>query len=223
MPSLQSSGSVPSPELAQSHSAGSTCSSTSSVPITYPYPYWRERRYPPPVRFQLRTVSAVRRAAVLGSRDSRSRDRVDAHHAPLADFYSQRVGRSTGTIVDSFGNLADLAIVENTNDLKRRYSGGTTTATYRFNARSDIGGNYTLARLWGDFDGDDLPERRQRPAGHDSGRVGRRESVLTSQNTATLARCNPLTMRITRTAESAVRNPRSAMWSALRNLFVEQR
>ena len=82
--------------------------------------------------------------------------RADYSFRDYKDFYSQRIDRSTGTITDAFGNLADLAIVENTNDLKRRYSGVTVSATYRINARTDIGGNYTLSRLWGDFDGENV-------------------------------------------------------------------
>src|SRR5262249_3015505 len=72
------------------------------------------------------------------------------------DFYSQRVDLSTGTVTDSFGNVADLAVVENTNALKRRYSGVTTSVTYRLNARSELGGNYTLSHLWGNFDGENV-------------------------------------------------------------------
>jgi VWFA-related protein len=45
-------------------------------------------------------------------------------------------------------------MIENTNDLKRRYSGVTVSGRYRINGRSDIGGSYTLSRLWGNFDGE---------------------------------------------------------------------
>jgi outer membrane receptor protein involved in Fe transport len=82
--------------------------------------------------------------------------RADYSFRDYKDFYSQRIDRATGTIVDAFGNVADLAVVENTNDLKRRYSGVTTSVTYRINARSDVGGNYTLSRLWGNFDGENV-------------------------------------------------------------------
>jgi hypothetical protein len=40
--------------------------------------------------------------------------------------------------------------------MKRRYSGGTVSATYRVTARTDVGGNYTLSRLWGNFDGENV-------------------------------------------------------------------
>jgi outer membrane receptor protein involved in Fe transport len=82
--------------------------------------------------------------------------RADYSFRDYKDFYSQRIDRSTGTITDAFGNVADLSIVENTNDLKRRYSGVTISANYRFSARTNVGGNYTLSRLWGDFDGENV-------------------------------------------------------------------
>ncbi len=82
--------------------------------------------------------------------------RADYSFRDYKDFYSQRIDRSTGTITDAFSNLADLAVVENTNDLKRRYSGATVSATYHVSSRTDIGGNYTLSRLWGDFDGENV-------------------------------------------------------------------
>ena len=80
--------------------------------------------------------------------------RADYSFRDYRDFYSTRVDRSTGIVVDQFGNRADLGIVENTNDVKRRYSGVTISGRYRINARSDAGGSYTLSRLWGNFDGE---------------------------------------------------------------------
>ena len=85
---------------------------------------------------------------------SRAVLRADYSYRDYRDFYSARIDRSTGIVVDQFGNKADLAIIENTNDLKRRYSGVTVSGRYRINARSDAGGSYTLSRLWGNFDGE---------------------------------------------------------------------
>jgi outer membrane receptor protein involved in Fe transport len=87
---------------------------------------------------------------------SRGLVRADYSFRDYRDFYSQRIDRSTGVVVDEFGNRSDLAIVENTNALKRRYSGVTVSATYRPTARTDIGGNYTLSRLWGNFEGENV-------------------------------------------------------------------
>jgi hypothetical protein len=85
---------------------------------------------------------------------NRAAVRADYSFRNYRDFYSQRIDRSTGIGVDNFGNRTDIAIVENTNDLKRRYQGVTVSATYRASGRTDIGGNYTLSHLWGNFDGE---------------------------------------------------------------------
>jgi hypothetical protein len=79
---------------------------------------------------------------------SRAVVRADYSYRDYKDFYSQRIDRSTGRITDAFGNVSDLAVVENTNDLTRRYSGVTVSATYRIDGRTNIGGNYTLSRTW---------------------------------------------------------------------------
>ena len=85
---------------------------------------------------------------------SRSTIRADVVYRSYHDFYSQRIDQSTGTVIDQFGNLSDLAIVENTDALTRRYAGMTLSANRRFGARASVGGNYTLSRLWGNFDGE---------------------------------------------------------------------
>jgi outer membrane receptor for ferrienterochelin and colicin len=82
--------------------------------------------------------------------------RADYSFRDYRDFYSTRIDRSTGIVVDQFGNRSDLGIIENTNDVKRRYSGVTISGRYRINARSDAGGSYTLSRLWGNFDGENV-------------------------------------------------------------------
>ena len=40
--------------------------------------------------------------------------------------------------------------------MKRRYSGVTTQGTFRFAARTDIGGTYTLSRTWGNVNGENV-------------------------------------------------------------------
>ena len=80
--------------------------------------------------------------------------RVDAVWRRYHDFYSQRADMTTGRVKDSAGNNYDLFVVENTNDVKRRYSGLTTQASYRVADGLDVGGNYTLSRTWGTFDGE---------------------------------------------------------------------
>ena len=86
---------------------------------------------------------------------NRSVVRADFSFRDYRDFYSRRIDTTTGTVRDEFGNVADLGITENTSDLKRRYSGITVSATHRF-GRTDVGGNYTLSRLRGNFDGENV-------------------------------------------------------------------
>ena len=95
-------------------------------------------------------------AGVSRQLTSRALVRADYSYRDYRDFYSSRIDRSTGIVVDQFGNRSDLAIIENTNDLKRRYSGVSISGRYRINSRSDAGGSYTLARLWGNFDGENV-------------------------------------------------------------------
>jgi hypothetical protein len=80
--------------------------------------------------------------------------RADYSYRNYVNFYTQRIDLSTGTVSDPRAGLADLAVIENSNSVKRRYSGLTLSATYRVGARTDLGGNYTLSRLWGNFDGE---------------------------------------------------------------------
>ena len=86
---------------------------------------------------------------------SRGVVRADYTFRDYHDFYSKRIDLTTGIVVDEFGNRSDLAIVENTNDLKRRYSGLTVSASYNRN-RMNFGGNYTLSRLWGNLEGENV-------------------------------------------------------------------
>jgi hypothetical protein len=87
----------------------------------------------------------------LGSRGTL---RVDGVWRTYQDFYSQRADLTTGQVKDSEGNAYDLFLVENTNNVKRRYSGLTTQASYRISDGLDVGGNHTLSHLWGNFDGE---------------------------------------------------------------------
>jgi hypothetical protein len=82
--------------------------------------------------------------------------RADYSYRDYHDFYSQRIDTTTGSVTDQLGNRADLAVVENTDGVKRRYQGMTLSATYRISGRSDVGGNYTLSHLWGNFDGESV-------------------------------------------------------------------
>ena len=93
-------------------------------------------------------------AGVSRQLSSRGVIRADYSYRDYRDFYAQRTDRSTGIVADEFGNRSDLAILENTNSLKRRYSGLTLSASYRVAGFASVGGHYTLSRLWGNFDGE---------------------------------------------------------------------
>jgi hypothetical protein len=104
-----------------------------------------------PLKSPNATEYAVGTSRQLGSRGS---FRVDGVWRKYRDFYSQRADLATGFVPDALGNRYDLFLVENTNDVTRRYSSLTTQASYRVSDAVQVGGNYTLSRLWGNFDGE---------------------------------------------------------------------
>jgi Carboxypeptidase regulatory-like domain/TonB dependent receptor-like, beta-barrel len=85
---------------------------------------------------------------------TRASVRVDVVNRKYADFYSERIDTTTGVVFDEFGQPYDLALYENTNDLKRQYRGLDVQGTYRPSDSLNVGGTYTLSRLWGNFDGE---------------------------------------------------------------------
>src|SRR5499427_8632406 len=82
--------------------------------------------------------------------------RADYVFRNFRDFYVSVLDMSTGRTTDQLGKQYDLGLVQNSNDLTRRYSGLTTQATYRFGTRADIGGTYTLSRAWGNVEGENV-------------------------------------------------------------------
>jgi hypothetical protein len=61
---------------------------------------------------------------------------------------------STGRVSNQFGQSFDLTLIENSNDLKRRYAGLTLQGSYRLGASLDVGANHTISRAWGNVDGE---------------------------------------------------------------------
>src|SRR5204863_7889557 len=100
--------------------------------------------------------------------------RLDYVHRKSADMYGDFLNLSTGRVTDSAGRPFDLTLVSNSPQAKRRYDGLTADARYRFTSLQ-VGGNYTLSRTWGNFNGenvgsgpiratfDTFPEYRQEP------------------------------------------------------------
>jgi hypothetical protein len=85
---------------------------------------------------------------------TRAMVRVDAVYRTFEDFYSTRVDTSTGQVVNDLGQVFDLNIIENTNDVERRYKGLNVSASWRPTNRITLGGAYTLSRTWGSLDGE---------------------------------------------------------------------
>jgi hypothetical protein len=81
--------------------------------------------------------------------------RVDFVNRSFGNFYAQRVDTTTGQVEDEYGQLFDLKLIENTNDLERRYRALNVQGDYRIDAGTRIGGAYTLSRLWGNVNGED--------------------------------------------------------------------
>jgi hypothetical protein len=94
---------------------------------------------------------AVGVSRLLGERGT---IRADYVFRDFNDFYVSRTDLTTGQTTDALGKVYDVTLVENSNDLERRYQGATFQATYRFGSSVDLGGNYTLSRTWGNFDGE---------------------------------------------------------------------
>jgi Carboxypeptidase regulatory-like domain/TonB-dependent Receptor Plug Domain/TonB dependent receptor len=110
--------------------------------------------------------------------------RLDYVHRKSSDLYGDFLDLSTGRVADSTGRLFDLTLVGNSPQAKRRYDGLTADARYRFTSLQ-VGGNYTLSKTWGNFNGenvgsgpiratfDTFPEYRQEswnfPSGYNPG------------------------------------------------------
>ena len=100
--------------------------------------------------------------------------RADFVYRDYKGFYIQRTDLTTGRAVDNRpfapaavrGREYDLTLYENDAEgiFKRRYSGVTFQGRYRFGAKADVGGNYTLSRAWGISRARRCPTGRSRPA-----------------------------------------------------------
>jgi Carboxypeptidase regulatory-like domain/TonB dependent receptor/TonB-dependent Receptor Plug Domain len=82
--------------------------------------------------------------------------RADFVYRDFADFYTDRIDTTTGQVMDEAGQEFDLQLVENTNILNRQYTALSTQVNYRIGSRIDLGGNYTLSRLWGNVNGETI-------------------------------------------------------------------
>jgi carboxypeptidase family protein len=99
----------------------------------------------------LETVAGVSRQ--LGARGT---IRADVTYRTFHDFYASVLNVGTGKVTNTAGQSFDLTRLRNTNDLQRRYAGLATVVNYHLTRAVDVGGNYTLSRLWGDVNGENV-------------------------------------------------------------------
>ncbi|HVT43595.1 MAG TPA: TonB-dependent receptor [Thermoanaerobaculia bacterium] len=69
------------------------------------------------------------------------------------NFYSSRLTTATGRSVDQFGNVGDVGVTENTNDITREYRAAMISGQWN-PSRFNVGGNYT----WSKLEGNDITE-----------------------------------------------------------------
>ena len=81
--------------------------------------------------------------------------RVDHAHRKMTDMYGDFTNISTGKVPDSTGRLFDLTQVSNSPQARRTYNGLTADVRYRW-SRLQLGGNYTLSKTWGNFNGENV-------------------------------------------------------------------
>jgi outer membrane receptor for ferrienterochelin and colicin len=91
---------------------------------------------------------------------ARAMVRVDGVYRDFNDFYSMRTDSTTGFVrvdpvtlqASATGRSLDVRVIENTNDVERRYAAMNTMFSWRPVARVDLNASYTLSRVWGNFD-----------------------------------------------------------------------
>ena len=81
--------------------------------------------------------------------------RVDYVRRKSIDMYGDFLDRTTGRVADPAGRLFDLTLVSNTPTAARSYDGLTGAVSYRF-PRLQVGANYTLAKTWGNNNGENV-------------------------------------------------------------------
>jgi hypothetical protein len=82
--------------------------------------------------------------------------RLDFVNRTFGDFYVTRTDLTTGQAEDEFGQIYDVGLIENTNDLNRQYRALNAQASYRVGTHLNAGASYTLSRLWGNVNGENI-------------------------------------------------------------------
>jgi outer membrane receptor for ferrienterochelin and colicin len=107
------------------------------------------------VRGDVTSPSVNEITAGVSSQIGRGAWRVDYVHRDGSDMYGDFLDLSTGRVADSAGRPFDLTLVSNTPQAKRTYDGLTADIRYRWSALQ-VGGNYTLSKTWGNFNGENV-------------------------------------------------------------------
>ena len=89
-----------------------------------------------------------------GAFGTRASYRVDFVRREYGDFYSLQLDQSTGQVTDQFGNVYDLQLIGNTNDLERNYTALQAQFLVRPLDRLTIGGSWTWSHTIGNFNGE---------------------------------------------------------------------
>ncbi|NOT26669.1 MAG: TonB-dependent receptor [Acidobacteria bacterium] len=87
----------------------------------------------------------------LGTRGSM---RLDGIFREFRDFYAEQKDLTTGRVTDPRGQLYDLGLIVNTNEMKRGYKALQAQVQYAPRTSITVGGNYTLSRARGNFEGE---------------------------------------------------------------------
>jgi hypothetical protein len=107
------------------------------------------------VRGDVTSPSVNEISAGLASQAGRAEWRLDYVHRKFTDMYGDFLDLSTGRVTDQTGRPFDLTLVSNTPKARRTYDALIADVRYRW-ATLQVGGNYTLARTWGNFNGENV-------------------------------------------------------------------
>jgi outer membrane receptor for ferrienterochelin and colicin len=107
------------------------------------------------VRSDVTSPSTNELSVGLANVIGRAEWRVDYVHRKSVDMYGDFLNLSTGKVTDPAGRPFDLTLVSNTPQARRAYDGLTGDARVRW-TRLQIGGNYTLSKTWGNFNGENV-------------------------------------------------------------------
>ncbi len=80
--------------------------------------------------------------------------RADLVFRDYRDLYSSRIDLSTGQSPPVFGRVHDLAVIDNSDNLKRQYTAVQTQFSWNFTHSLQAAGSYTWSRLIGNFRGE---------------------------------------------------------------------